>query len=75
MSLAKRCPFCDRTTKMDIDMDRYFTKYLMTKEPVQNVFPDYDAVTREFIKTGMCRECQEEVFGAFAAIEGGEVDG
>lgn len=63
--LMKQCPFCGKYERFDFTPDqihRYTTEYRDRQKPVQVVFPDLTPEEREFLMTGMCRECQHEVF-------------
>lgn len=63
--LMKQCPFCGKYERFDFTPDqihRYMTEYRDRQKPVQVVFPDLTPEEREFLMTGMCRECQHEVF-------------
>lgn len=63
--LMKQCPFCGKWERLDLtpeQMQRYFNRYQHRQEPVQVVFPELSPEEREFLITGMCRECQHEVF-------------
>lgn len=57
------CPFCGTAFVISIDLFN-----LLDYErgvPVQVAFPApfYTAEERETIKTGMCKKCQDEIFG------------
>ena len=61
VTLEKACPFCGQlstATVPTIGFDKY-----MNGELVQRAFPNIPAETREFMITGMCKDCQEEIFG------------
>lgn len=61
-----KCPECGQrwTITLTNDQERRFFEYRNDKElMIQQVFPDLNAVEREFLKTGLCPECQEEIFG------------
>lgn len=64
--LGKACPFCGEWTEIHLteeQLDRYYDEYADRQKPVQVVFPELSAEKREFLITGMCKECQHEVFG------------
>lgn len=61
VTLEKACPFCGTLSRATVPMIG-FDKY-MNGELIQNAFPTVPAETREFLITGMCRECQEGIFG------------
>lgn len=63
--LMKKCPFCGKYDRFDFtpeQVHRYITEYRGRQKPVQVVFPELTPEEREFLITGMCRECQHEVF-------------
>lgn len=63
--LMKKCPFCKKYERFDFtpeQVHRYITEYKHGQKLVQVVFPELSPEEREFLKTGMCRECQHEVF-------------
>lgn len=64
--LMKKCPCCGKYERFNFtpeQVHRYITEYKHGQKPVQVVFPELSPEEREFLITGMCRECQHEVFG------------
>ena len=56
------CPFCGKTTTVTVKIGDLY-KYEVLRETVQNAFPSLSATEREQIITGMCPDCQNDVFG------------
>lgn len=55
------CPLCGKQYTFVVDMNpeefsKRFDVY-MAGGLIQDVFPEFDADTREFIKTGICNDC------------------
>ena len=63
--LYRLCPMCKRGhyIKLTNEQDRKLWEYRNGKGLIQELFPELNACEREFIKTGMCKECQELMFG------------
>lgn len=64
-SLIKKCPMCGHVCEMKLSeeqMDK-FHEYNRGGSYIQELFPELNKVEREFIKTGYCPGCQEEIFG------------
>ena len=60
VTIEKVCPFCNQrstATVPTIGFDKY-----MHGELIQRAMPTVPAATREFIMTGMCRDCQDAIF-------------
>ena len=59
--IKKSCPFCGKSSELVIDnVDNYID--FMHGTRVQDAFPTLSASDREFLLTGMCKECQEKIF-------------
>jgi len=56
-----RCPFCGKRNKLAISAKGY--KAWTSGAMVQDAFPELGANEREFLITGMCAKCQDDVFG------------
>lgn len=63
--IIKRCPFCntDSYIKLNNDQERRYWDYCNGVGHIQTQLPEFNACEREFLKTGMCLKCQEEIFG------------
>ena len=70
--VEKQCPICGKVTYMVIDAENYdqvmeymVALYFNTKRKVvQKALPFLDKFGREFIKSGYCPECQEDLFNS-----------
>lgn len=60
-----KCPMCGRWCEITLSDEQYgkLHKYHNREGLIQELFPELNAVEREFIKTGYCPGCQEEIFG------------
>ena len=54
------CPICRSQSYMNVDRDKADMIGLV---PIQDLFPELNAVEREFLKFGYCVECQRMLFG------------
>ena len=63
-TLIKTCPFCGKRCYIELtnEQDGALFKW-HNGTLIQEAFPELNAVEREFIKTGYCPECQENIFG------------
>ncbi len=64
--LYRLCPMCKRGHYIELtdEQSDKASDYLRGDGGlIQELFPELNAVEREFIKTGMCKECQELMFG------------
>ena len=59
--LEKACPFCGTRSMVTLVTDEY-AKW-MDGMCIQDAMPFAPAETREFLISGMCRDCQENIFG------------
>ena len=60
-----KCPMCGERHFIELtdeQADKLYG-YWHNGEHIQDVFPELNAVEREFIKTGYCPSCQEMIFG------------
>lgn len=60
------CPFCSKGhyIKLNNDQDRRLGEYRNGRGAIQDIFTDLNSTEREFIKTGMCLDCQKMIFGS-----------
>ena len=63
ITITSRCPFCGRYTHIMVDHEQY-ERCIFDKALIQDVFPNLSATDRETLISGMCPECQEEIFGS-----------
>ena len=65
ITLSRECPLCHREHHITLDMsgDDFFDAYdnMRRGELIQRAFPNLNADEREFIKTGICSKCWEEM--------------
>lgn len=61
MTLLCTCPFCGKHFELRVPYDQYLEYRGGAK--VQDAFPDFTPIEREMVMTGMCLECQIDVFG------------
>lgn len=61
MDVVVTCPFCGKMSVVSVAFDDY-ANYL-DGGLAQDCFPNLTAQERELIISGMCLECQEEIFG------------
>lgn len=59
--IEKTCPFCGERYICSFPTDG-FIKW-MGGELIQKAMPTVPATSREFLMSGICRECQEKIFG------------
>ena len=59
--LRKACPFCGKEWEASIPTEGY--EKWMGGELIQRAMPTVPASTREWLISGICPECQEEIFG------------
>ncbi len=55
------CPFCGEV--WEVYVPAAGLKKWMDGACIQNAMPDVPAETREFLLSGMCRDCQNKIFG------------
>lgn len=60
MVIETVCPFCGGVTIIDVNADDYAA--WQAGELAQNAFPYLDAADREVLISGICYNCQDEVF-------------
>lgn len=64
-TISKECPLCGNTTylRMTAEEEEQWGNYTCYGGRIQDKMPDTDSQKREFIKTGYCPDCQEQLFG------------
>ena len=62
--ISARCPICNRAFKLGLtDEEREgYKRYCNDEEDLEDAIPALNAFEREFLITGMCPECQCDVF-------------
>lgn len=65
MILEKQCPMCEGIHKMTLTKDEglAFERWECEGLLIQDCFPSFNPMEREFIKTGYCPDCQSVLFG------------
>lgn len=65
MELERECPMCGKIHQMTLTKDEglKFEKWEYEGLLIQDCFPDFNPMEREFIKTGYCPYCQKLIFG------------
>lgn len=60
-----KCSMCGRRWAIELtnDQERRFFEYRGKGQLIQEALPDLNKTEREFLKSAMCPECQEEIFG------------
>ena len=60
-----KCSMCGQRWELALNNDQYgrLFEYRGKGRPIQEVLSDLNPVEREFIKSEMCPECQEKIFG------------
>lgn len=59
--IRRFCPFCGGVTEEIVPTHGYGA--YLAGVPIQKAMPTVSATIREFVMTGMCRDCQDKVFG------------
>lgn len=65
ITLTSRCPFCGKSHCITVNVDAY-TRGFKAREKgvlIQNAFPTFNADEREFLLTGICKKCWDEMAG------------
>ena len=55
------CPICGHTSQVTIPAEDYLKWQF--GELIQNAMPYLSPESREFLISGMCRDCQDKIFG------------
>jgi hypothetical protein len=61
VKITTACPFCGRITTLSIPVDDCIA--WQNGSLVQNAFPDLSAEDREVLLSGICWNCQINIFG------------
>ena len=62
ITITNRCPFCGQTHEVEVDY-RSFISW-QCGELAQNAFPHLTAEEREQLISGICPDCQQDIFGS-----------
>ena len=60
MILWKQCPLCKKGYQVHVP-DKVYNSWA-AGEKIQDVWPEAKPETREMLITGLCLDCQDEVF-------------
>lgn len=60
MDIIRKCPFCGVSLSLNVPDEAY--NKIMSGSLVQNAWPEATATEREIFISGLCPDCQEEVF-------------
>lgn len=61
VEITKVCPFCGKVNHLIVNQEMY--NRWIDGEPVQKVFYMVDASERELLMSGICHDCQNDIFG------------
>lgn len=61
MTFTRNCVFCGKTHSVDL-MEYQFNLW-REGELIQNAMPNASVEDREFLISGICPKCQEDIFG------------
>lgn len=61
VEITKVCPFCGKVNRVIVDTESY--RMLQDGVPIQRVFPTASATQREILISGICENCQNDIFG------------
>lgn len=67
ITMIRECPICHKVSEVCVD-DKGYLKYI-EGELCQDAFPDLSATEREIIISGMCKECQDMIFGGIDFLQ------
>ena len=62
ISVARQCPFCGKKYAVEVP-EKGFLDWFEGRMVIQRAMPQISAEIRESLLTGMCAECQKDVFG------------
>lgn len=62
---ARKCPLCNKWYTMKLTAEQYekLYDYRHGYGLIQEQFPELNKCEREFLKSGYCPHCQEQIFG------------
>ena len=59
----KNCPICGKRHYIKRQVtDNQYIDYQIRMKPLQAIFPEMTKQDREFLKTGICKQCQKDIF-------------
>lgn len=65
VEVYRLCPMCDKQhyMKLSNEQSRKLWEYEQGGLLIQEQFAELERAEREFLKTGYCSDCQEQIFG------------
>lgn len=61
VEITKVCPFCGKVNRIIVNAESY--RMWQSGALIQRVFPMVSATEREILMSGICEDCQDDVFG------------
>ncbi len=61
VEIRRVCPFCGKVNRIIVNAESY--RMLQSGALIQRVFPMVSATEREILMSGICEDCQDDVFG------------
>jgi hypothetical protein len=63
ITLTRTCPFCGKAHSITVDRNEYYSGMTARERGalMQNAFPNFTPSQREFIMTGICDECWDNM--------------
>lgn len=61
VEITKVCPFCGKVNHLIVNEEMY--NRWISGESIQRVFPMVNASERELLISGICYDCQDNIFG------------
>ena len=61
VEITKVCPFCGKVNHLIVNAELY--GMWQSGALIQRVFPMVSATEREILMSGICEDCQDDVFG------------
>ena len=61
MTIITKCPFCGAYNEVEVEHNAYF-EWKFNGYNIQDVMPDMPASKREMLISGICEDCQKEIF-------------
>lgn len=61
ITITSRCPFCGRYTHIMVGSEQY-ERWTFGGALIQDAFPTLSATERETLISGICPDCQDDIF-------------
>lgn len=61
ITLTSICPFCGCLTDIEVEVEQY-ESWAFGGVLIQNAFPALSATERETLISGICPDCQDDIF-------------